>query len=107
MPSPTPRVSTALLARRAAALLVYNDLHTCDGVTPTAWAACARELADIAAELATELELTSASADAVAFVADRAKDAGHEAVACARRLDAAIARYTGIQATEGRRAVCS
>jgi hypothetical protein len=106
MPSPTTRVQVpaSLIARRAAALREYNDLHASDGVTPTAWLACARELAEVAAEIAA---LPGTTSDDVLFVADRARDAGHEAVACARRLEQAVSRWTGIQATEGLKAVCS
>ena len=103
MPSPTPRVSAALIARRAAALVTYNDLHASDGVTPTAWYAASDELHVVAYAMYE----AGCSTDEVRFVMDRSRDAAHEAVGCERRLAAAISGYTGLQATEGRRAVCS
>lgn len=93
MPSPTPH---ALIARRAAALKVYNDLHTSDGVTASAWLACATELAEVAWEICL---LPNSTRSEVRFIEDRAIDAGHEASACKRRTADAASRWTGLHAT--------
>lgn len=96
-------IPASLIERRIAALSVYSDLHSSDGVTPAAWIRCAEELEDVA----TELAIAGCTANALRYVQDRAVDSGHEAVACARRLAAAISQYTGLQAIEGHRAVRS